>query len=509
MLLLYNDESKRNELKGCDYMSNERNCLHFYCELLKNKSFDEGGKALYNIIRTMNMARNAKICGEDFSHLDFGNIPFNGIHFSLNGEKPCDFFGSKLNEWNFRSGHSALITSVRFTADGNKVITGACDKTIIVWDAESGLMINKLDSFSSGIQRLDISQQHDLMLIEEFDNTVTIWDLKEWKSKLIVKTDDYFEFKEWIEFENIIINKISEDGSFCVLGSDDGIIKIIDLNNGNRNNLRGHNKAISAVDISSDGRICVTGSVDGSVTAYDLKEMRVLWTNKIHIESINSIVVSFDGEFCLSSETLRTIVGYWKIETGEYIYLYYNAVVVSMCIPYNESYFISLCTNGDLVIKAKENITQETIIENRRIEKARISKKGRFSLLETLNDIILYDVKKGEKCCLIKNNDLKFGFDFSSDEQLCVVGILNSATIWKCNDGTKWQELKSHIERIKKITVSENNIMVVYQNGHSVILNIVTGKPSFKFIDKKYKYQLVEYLLMANVVLQFVKSVNT
>ena len=35
-------------------------------------------------------------------------------------------------------GHTNIVTAVAFTPDGSRIVTGSCDKTAKVWDAQSG-----------------------------------------------------------------------------------------------------------------------------------------------------------------------------------------------------------------------------------------------------------------------------------------------------------------------------------------------------------------------------------
>lgn len=80
----------------CKTVANN-DCLHYYCSMLKGKSFKECGSSLHNIIQTMKLSRHRQVCNEDFTNLDFGNIPFNGIKFSINGNYPCQFANSVIN----------------------------------------------------------------------------------------------------------------------------------------------------------------------------------------------------------------------------------------------------------------------------------------------------------------------------------------------------------------------------------------------------------------------------
>lgn len=163
----------------------KKNELHDYVDLLRGKEWSETGNALYNVIRTMRLSRHDKVCGEDFSQLDFGNIPFNGIHFSLNGEYPCDFTGCKLNEWNFKSGHSDSVTAVAWSPDGRYVLTGSEDNSIIAWDVESGLLYKRF-MMNSSVSALAWSKNGKYILSGSNDGNVILWWVNEPKSKLLV-----------------------------------------------------------------------------------------------------------------------------------------------------------------------------------------------------------------------------------------------------------------------------------------------------------------------------------
>jgi len=130
----------------------QKNKLHYYIDLLRMRDLEQRSveksksciKALHNVIRTMQYSRNDKICGENLSRLDWGNIPFNGIYFSLNGSYPSDFSKCRIHETNFFSGHSERINDALWTPDGSYILTAGDDGTVCVWSASSKLMIRRL-----------------------------------------------------------------------------------------------------------------------------------------------------------------------------------------------------------------------------------------------------------------------------------------------------------------------------------------------------------------------------
>ena len=53
----------------------QTNLLHYYRNLLKKKDGNGTSTSLQNIVNTMKISRNGKVCGENFSYLNFGSIP--------------------------------------------------------------------------------------------------------------------------------------------------------------------------------------------------------------------------------------------------------------------------------------------------------------------------------------------------------------------------------------------------------------------------------------------------
>ena len=113
----------------------KKNELHYYTALIRNRKQSESGNALRNVIQTMAVSRNGYVCGEDFSNLDFGNVPLNNIHFSVAGKFPCTFMQSEVTSMNFINGHAGDdIVHAEFSDDSKYLITWGDDGKIIVWD---------------------------------------------------------------------------------------------------------------------------------------------------------------------------------------------------------------------------------------------------------------------------------------------------------------------------------------------------------------------------------------
>ena len=135
--------------------------------------------------------------------------------------------------------------------DGRRIVSGSYDKTVAVWDLESGTRIHRLDGASrSGefrggeprraTHRLGVRGQHRGGLgprnrhANPPAHRASIW-----------------------------VNSVavSPDGRRIVSGSDDSTVAVWDLETGTQiHRLTGHQDAVSSVAVSPDGRRIVSGS---------------------------------------------------------------------------------------------------------------------------------------------------------------------------------------------------------------------------------------------------------
>ena len=95
------------------------------------------------------------------------------------GEEPgilkrYDTGACEINEF---SGHPSTVFAVAITSNGKKLVSGSEDKTIIIWDVESGEKIKILKGHSSSVRSVAITPQPDESMIcsGSEDNTAKLW----------------------------------------------------------------------------------------------------------------------------------------------------------------------------------------------------------------------------------------------------------------------------------------------------------------------------------------------
>ena len=76
------------------------------------------------------------------------------------------------------TGHSDSVYSVSFSPDGKRIVSGGTDKTLKVWDAETGQEMLTLTGHSDSVISVVFSPNGRRIISGSHDKTVKIWDAR-------------------------------------------------------------------------------------------------------------------------------------------------------------------------------------------------------------------------------------------------------------------------------------------------------------------------------------------
>ena len=74
--------------------------------------------------------------------------------------------------------HSKGITSLCFSPDNTKIVTGSFDKLAIIWDSKSGEKIIEIKGHSERITSVSFSPDGTRIVTASVDRLAMIWDAK-------------------------------------------------------------------------------------------------------------------------------------------------------------------------------------------------------------------------------------------------------------------------------------------------------------------------------------------
>jgi len=84
-------------------------------------------------------------------------------------------------------GHTGYVTSVSFSPDGKRILTGSWDKTAKVWDAQKGTEVLALKGHTDFVTSVSFSPDGKRILTGSQDTTAKVWDADKGTEVLALK----------------------------------------------------------------------------------------------------------------------------------------------------------------------------------------------------------------------------------------------------------------------------------------------------------------------------------
>ena len=204
-------------------------------------------------------------------------------------------------------GHLYFVNSVAYSPDGTKIISGSGDGTIKIWNANTGKCLKTLNGHSIYVYSVAYSPDGTKIISGSGDKTIKIWD---------ANTGQCLKTLEG-HYSNVWSVAFSPDGTKIISGSRDNTIKIWDANTGEcLKTLKGYSEGGLSVAYSPDGTKIISGSGEGTIKIWDANTGQCLKTLEGHSSSVLSVSYSPDGTKIISGSNDKT-VKIWDANTGQ------------------------------------------------------------------------------------------------------------------------------------------------------------------------------------------------
>ncbi|MGR3276651.1 AAA-like domain-containing protein [Acaryochloris marina NIES-2412] len=208
----------------------------------------------------------------------------------------------RVHEVNLLQGHQLSVTSVSFSPDGKRIVSGSKDKTLRIWDARSGQPIGgPFQGHQDAVKSVSFSPDGKRIISGSKDKTLRIWDARSGQPIGALLQGHQ---------EAILSVSFSPDGKRIVSGSGDNTVRLWDAQTGQPigRPFYGHQDAVRSVSFSPDGKRIVSGSWDNTVRLWDAETGRPIG-GPLQGHQNSVLVVSFspDGNRVISGSEDKTL----------------------------------------------------------------------------------------------------------------------------------------------------------------------------------------------------------
>lgn len=210
------------------------------------------------------------------------------------------------------TGHTDGINSLCFSSDGKNIVSGSSDKTLKLWDLQTGLVLKTFKGHSGSVYAIAISKDGNFIISASQDQTIKIWDIVSGKEIRTIQTT-----------YAVTALALSPDGKLIASCSSFGPdISLWDFDSGRLiNTCKGHQNGVTSVVFSEDNRYLVSASYDKTIKIWDLAGSKEIKTFRGHSDKVANAKFSPNGKLILSSSFDETIK-LWDVEKGSAIKTY-------------------------------------------------------------------------------------------------------------------------------------------------------------------------------------------
>ena len=214
------------------------------------------------------------------------------------------------------TGHTRSISSLAFSPDSTKLVSGSWDKTIRVWDVESGKHQTTFDANledpkpTGGISALVFSSDGRTVASGTYNTgKVQLWD---------VVTEKY---EGALNAPISTIIALNPNGTILAVGRGTELFLWDVPNNKLKFELTGHRSSVSSLAFSPDGKTFVSGG-DAELLLWEVATGEQTMLIDGHTKSLYGLAISPDNRTLATGN--RENIGLWNVNTGEEIGTLYD-----------------------------------------------------------------------------------------------------------------------------------------------------------------------------------------
>ena len=204
------------------------------------------------------------------------------------------------------AGHTEAVLSVAVAPDGRTALSGSKDRTMRLWDLDSGTEVRRFNYGQAAVRCVALDPDGGRAVSGGENGTAWVWDLKTGRRLRVIG-------RQGDQDVNIVF--LPQDRGFLVAGRLN-FLQLWAASGASGVSYQDPNwSTITCLGASADGRIAVFGMVNGSARVFDLEAKRELLLLIGRKAEMRSVAVSRDGLHAVSGSDDK-MLSLWDLKTG-------------------------------------------------------------------------------------------------------------------------------------------------------------------------------------------------
>ncbi|QDU21931.1 serine/threonine-protein kinase [Urbifossiella limnaea] len=362
-------------------------------------------------------------------------------------------------------GHKSAVSSVNYSPDGTRIVTGSWDKTARVWDARTGTPLLDLTGHTGQVSGVSFSPDGTRIVTgggnQDQTGEINVWDAQ--TGMPVPELNGHTH--------NLTSVSFSPDGTRIVTGSLDKTAKVWDVRTGTLVlDLKGHTSGVTSVSFSPDSTRIVTGSSD-TAKVWDARTGTLVLDLK---GGVTSVSFSPDGTRLITGVNVNTFgsVTVWDAQTGKHLLKWEVFLGVES---------LSLSPDGTRVVTGHNTAKVWDVRTGKQLleldgagcvsfspDGSRIVTGGGVTAgLD--NAVKIWDASTGKHLVDLRGHgNLVTSVSFSPGGTRLVTGSWdNTAKVWDTRTGTPLVELQGGRAWVKSVCFSPDGTRIVTASGQT------------------------------------------
>ncbi|MCY7320593.1 MAG: hypothetical protein LH660_02030, partial [Phormidesmis sp. CAN_BIN36] len=365
------------------------------------------------------------------------------------------------SERNRLEGHTDVVWGVSFSPDGKTLASGSQDKTIKLWDRETGREIRTLKGHTDVVTSISFSPDGKTLASGSEDKTIKLWDRETGKEIRTLKSHArVYSVSFSLDGKTLASGSGGSDGKTLASRSGDKTIKLWNLETGKEiRTLKGHAGDVLSVSFSPDRKTLASGSRDNMIKLWNVATGKEIRTLKGHAGEVLSVSFSPDRKSLASGSHDQTIK-LWNVETGKEIRTLKGHEGKVWSVSFSPDSKTLASGSEDKTIRLWDpNTEKETRTLKRhegRVWSVSFSRDGKTLASSSWDQTIkLWDRETGKEIRTLKGDKGKgvLSVSFSSNSKILASGGDGQMIkLWNVETGKEIRTLEGHEARVWSIS---------------------------------------------------------